>query len=664
MPLPKSLATLSISRSFTLIAGAAVLVLVGAIGFTIFTARSNMIAMKRIEIRNQVETATTIINGFISRAEKGELSEADAKKQAVAALSAARFDNGNYFIGYDPQGIMLIHANKEYVGTDRSTSQDVNGKFITRELISMAKAGGGYTDYYYPKAGGTEPFLKISYSTYIGKWQWIVASGLYVTDVDQIFAGMLGDLAKLLLPIGLVFVALVVMLSRRASKSLNALAGSMSSIAAGDLKTEIAGLGRQDEVGQMATALQAFKDAAVEKSRIEAEAVQNRSTADAERKRNDDERRGNEAERARAQSEQAGVVRSLAEGLDHLSAGDLTYQITAGFPAEYVKLKDDFNAAIAQLRETMTVISNNTQGIRTGVGEISQASDDLAQRTEQQSSSLEETAVALEEITATVRTTAEGAKHARDVVSSAKADATRSGSVVKDAVEAMSGIEKSSNEISQIIGVIDNISFQTNLLALNASVEAARAGDAGKGFAVVASEVRTLAQRSADAAREIKDLINASSEQVGRGVGLVGQAGQALKQIAEQIVQIDEVVSTIAHSAEEQATGIQQVNTAINDMDQFMQQNAAMVEEATAATHNLAREANELATLMASFRTGSEVAALKQAGAAMRTVAPKPASPKVSAPQSVRQVASAASGGAAAARKPQLGAHADEWEEF
>ncbi len=414
-------------------------------------------------------------------------------------------------------------------------------------------------------------------------------------------------------------VFLAIIIGRSISSPISQLTAVMTGLAAGDKTVEVPS-GHTNEIGQMATAVQAFKDAAIDKERVELEAAEQRGQAEADRRRGDDERRSNEQHRARATKEQEGVVQALAAGLDHLSQGDLTYRIETAFADEYIKLKGDFNAAMTQLQRTMTVISTNTHGIRSGIGEISQASDDLAQRTEQQSSTLEETAVALEEITATVRSTAEGARQAHKAVSLAKSDAARSGVVVKDAVEAMAGIEKSSNEISQIIGVIDNISFQTNLLALNASVEAARAGDAGKGFAVVASEVRTLAQRSADAAREIKDLIQASSEQVGRGVDLVGQAGQALKQIAEQIVQIDGVVSDIAHSAEEQANGIHQVNDAINNMDQFMQQNAAMVEEATAATHNLSQEAGELASLVSRFRTGGEPA-IGQSSAGVRNAA-------------------------------------------
>ncbi len=295
------------------------------------------------------------------------------------------------------------------------------------------------------------------------------------------------------------------------------------------------------------------------------------------------------------------MVTNLAGGLERLASGDLTYRIDAEFPGEYAKLRTDFNGAITQLEDTLRVISHATAGIQSGSNEISSAADDLSRRTEQQAAALEQTAAALDEITATVKTTADGSNHAREVVTNTKTDATHSGEVVRGAVTAMNQIETSSKEISQIIGVIDEIAFQTNLLALNAGVEAARAGDAGRGFAVVASEVRALAQRSAEAAKEIKKLITASSGQVDQGVKLVGEAGKALDRIVTQINEINTVVGEIAASAQEQADGLGQVNTAINQMDQVTQQNAAMVEESTAASHSLLQEANELARLLGRF---------------------------------------------------------------
>jgi methyl-accepting chemotaxis protein len=312
-----------------------------------------------------------------------------------------------------------------------------------------------------------------------------------------------------------------------------------------------------------------------------------------------------ETERAQRAEEQAKVVRGLAQGLSQMAAGNLTARIDEPFPGEYEMLRTDFNNAMNELQEAMSTIVGSAGGIRSGAGEISQAADDLSRRTEQQAASLEETAAALDEITATVRKSAESAKQANTVVAGARADAEASGQVVNGTVSAMAEIEKSAKQISQIIGVIDEIAFQTNLLALNAGVEAARAGEAGRGFAVVASEVRALAQRSSEAAKEIKTLISASSQQVEAGVELVGEAGKALQLIIGKVSEINGLMSEITASAQEQSTALAEVNAAINNMDQTTQQNAAMVEESTAASHSLTKEAEELMGLVSRFKIGA-----------------------------------------------------------
>ena len=302
-------------------------------------------------------------------------------------------------------------------------------------------------------------------------------------------------------------------------------------------------------------------------------------------------------------SERSGVVNSVGQGMAALAAGDLTYRLSDDIPPEYAKLRDDFNAAMIALEETIGTVAATTRSIGASSTEMAQASDDLSQRTERQAASLEQTAAALDEITTTVKATAAGAHQAGIVVTEATSLARRSGEVVAQAIKSMGQIAESSRHIDQIIGVIDEIAFQTNLLALNAGVEAARAGDAGRGFAVVASEVRALAQRSADAAKEIKTLISTSSQQVGDGVGLVGETGQTLESIIAKVDEINAVIGRISASAHEQATGLMQVNTAVNQMDQVVQQNAAMVEQQTAATHSLRTETDALAELVGKFRT-------------------------------------------------------------
>lgn len=372
-------------------------------------------------------------------------------------------------------------------------------------------------------------------------------------------------------------------------------------------------------------------------------------------------RRASEKERAAKAAEQAHVVESLATGLRQFAGGNLTARIDETFSGDYERLRADFNAAGAKLLDTMRSVLTGTRGITSGAGEISQAADDLSKRTEQQAASLEETAAALEEITATVKRTAENAKEASTIVTNAKGAAENGGQIVQTAISAMGEIEQSSKKITDIIGVIDEIAFQTNLLALNAGVEAARAGDAGKGFAVVASEVRALAQRSSGAAKEIKTLIKTSSEQVVTGVKLVGESGQALKRIVDEVSKINELVVEMAQAAQQQSTGIEQVNVAVTQMDQMTQQNAAMVEESTAASRALAGETSELSNLVAYFQVGDQGATAARPRPVAQTASrpiPRPAGRP--APRPARKVNGHAATALAVAEPDEQ----DDWQEF
>ncbi len=418
---------------------------------------------------------------------------------------------------------------------------------------------------------------------------------------------------------------------------------AMRRLAQQDMGVHIPGIGRRDEVGAMAAAVQVFKENGQERLKLEAEAAQFQ-------KELDQKLRDMETTFEAAASEQKIVVDNLAVALSAVAKGDLTARLTQQVAAAYAALKSDFNAAMDTLQSTMQAIAASAASVRSGAGEITAASDDLSRRTEQQAAALEQTAAALDEITATVRKTAEGTAEARQVATASKTDAEHSGAVVRNTVEAMSSIDSSSREISNIIGVIDEIAFQTNLLALNAGVEAARAGDAGRGFAVVATEVRALAQRSADAAKEIKTLISASRQQVENGVQLVGETGTSLGRIAGQISQLNELIANISASAQEQATALNEVNAAVNQMDQVTQQNAAMVEQSTAASHSLAAEAGELARLVGQFQAGQSIAA-----------PPRPA-PKAARPSRIPVHAPAH---APTAKRPApAAAHNEGWDEF
>ncbi len=357
-----------------------------------------------------------------------------------------------------------------------------------------------------------------------------------------------------------------------------------------------------------------------------------------------------EAEQARIAQDQQIVVEGLTTAMSHLSDGDLTFRLNEDFEATYEPVRRNFNAAVDRLQGTIAQVCASTHVIHTRSGEIGSAAEDLSRRTEQQASSLAQTAAALDEITATVVRTSEGAQAAAHAVRAARTDAERSGIVVTDAVAAMSRIETSARQITQIIGVIDEIAFQTNLLALNAGVEAARAGEAGRGFAVVASEVRALAQRSADAAKEIKSLISTSSDEVSTGVRLVGETGEALGGIAVKVAQVADLVAMIAASAQEQSSRLHDVNAAMNQMDVVTQKNAAMVEQSTGASRNLALETHELARLVAQFNVGPQVSARWQAGPGQRAVA------------STRPVRAAGGGALSRSQTETVSDH--EWTDF
>ncbi|MCF3639178.1 methyl-accepting chemotaxis protein [Rhizobium sp. TRM95111] len=471
---------------------------------------------------------------------------------------------------------------------------------------------------------------------------WIVLvdvprSAINAPVMDQTYMMIAGGLIVL----AAVLLGLYAAVRRFVQKPLAGLVHDVTQLSGGQYGNAVSGQDRDDETGAVAKALEGFRHQLADTKRLEADAA-------AQRQLTEEERLRSEAERSASGVLQRDIVARLGDGLSHLSSGDLAFRLSGEFPGEYAKLKTDFNSAMASLEETIQTVNASVGNIGNGTSEISNGAADLSHRTEQQAASLEETAAALDELTSQVNSSADNARVAAQSVEVASADAAKSGEVVQKAITAMHGIEKSSGEISNIIGVIDEIAFQTNLLALNAGVEAARAGEAGKGFAVVAQEVRELAQRSANAAKEIKALINASEVQVREGVDLVGRTGDALKTIAAQVLQINGLIRQISGSASEQAVGLREINSAVNQMDQVTQQNAAMVEETTAASMALNEEAQTLKSLVARFRAGSAVAAPATRSAPAYAPALQRATPVRPVPQ--------VSGNTALAQ--------DAWEEF
>ncbi|QKW97636.1 MULTISPECIES: methyl-accepting chemotaxis protein [unclassified Agrobacterium] len=500
------------------------------------------------------------------------------------------------------------------------------------------------------KADASIQIMSATITTLLDKLAKGVASGS-----DDLSDQTNSTILTSLVVVGVVFAVGIILTLFVASRGITTpiarLRERMVSLAGGETAAEIDGVERKDEVGQMAVAVQVFRENAIERIRLEQETEVNRSMSEKDRIER-------EQQKAREAADVKFAVDNLAAGLSKLSDGDVSYRIDQPFTATLDGVRNDFNMSAEKLQSALTRVAQNAGGIGAGANEIKSAADDLAKRTEQQAAAVEETAAALEQITTTVRDSTKRAQEAGQIVSRAKAGAEQSGEVVRRAVIAMEQISKSANEISNIIGVIDEIAFQTNLLALNAGVEAARAGEAGKGFAVVAQEVRELAQRSASAAKEIKALITTSNDQVQQGVQLVGDTGKALATIVSEVQEINRHVVSIVESAQEQSSGLQQINTAVNQMDQDTQKNAAMVEETNAASHSLAKEVASLNQLLSQFRLAEGAYQQKSQPAPVRSAAGSDRSVASPVRALGRKLASAFSGNAA------LDTSKGDWQEF
>ena len=553
----------------------------------------------------------------------GLVGETNAVGEALAQLIANDVDSS------DPLGVALVEAfgglrpayYKFALARDAATRDDVlkhaatMNKDVAASFFSddqkakFTKAIDAYVASFTAQAKTVEALAALQVQAEENLRRLTTATDAVVLSASQSADATQADLAQMqnqALVIVAAAIAVVVLvcgsasffIGRSLSGPIRRLAAIMRRMAEGDLDAEVEHADRRDEIGGMAKAVLIFKQAGMERVRLEQEAEHSRQAAESERRT----RAGEKAEAAKA--DQA-VVAALGEGLRQLANGDLVARLTVPFASNAEPLRLDFNAAVDRLQAAMVTVEGTTQTIHSRTVEISSSAEDLSRRTEQQAASLEEAAASLGAITTSTTQTAESANHVRGVALAAKADAESGGAVVRQAIEAMASIEQSSKQVAQIIGVIDEIAFQTNLLALNAGVEAARVGDAGRGFAVVATEVRALAQRAAEAAKGIKEQISKSAGQVDRGVELVAGAGKALDRIIERVAELTSAVSAIASSAKDQADGLQHINGAVNVMDRMTQQNAAMVQETTSASVSLANDAAELARLVGHFRTAN-----------------------------------------------------------
>lgn len=513
------------------------------------------------------------LKGVVEQAQRASASGAEAlaaplrfkavsklEEEAQKILTAAG-EEGRAVVVIDAEGVILteVGAPQASTGTLKSLLEDVRASGaaqsdadgLIRGVPVLAGPGGAVL--------GT---LGLVWSAEHALAKTDAATLRIAGTAAVIFLGML--LATLLL------------LRRTLGQPLKSLTAAVDRVAQGDYDSAIGLDGRRDELGQIAGQLKALTETLSQSRRAE------------------------EQRKAKA-AKQSEMVDHLGQALDVLAAGVLTHEIREDFPDEYETLRRNYNRAVDSLRKVVAGVGENASDILRNAEQIASASDDLSRRTETQAATLEQSAAALEELLNSVNAAAENARRAEDSVRRTRSIADQNDEVMKSAVEAMSAIEKSSERIGDIIGVIDDIAFQTNLLALNAGVEAARAGESGKGFAVVASEVRGLAQRSAEAAQQIKELIVGSGEQVEAGVQLVERAGTALRQVVSHVAEVADMVTGIAHGAGEQAEGLNEINVGVANLDTVTQQNAAMVEQSTAAAHMLRSGAMEMSRNLEKF---------------------------------------------------------------
>ncbi|ETD89595.1 methyl-accepting chemotaxis protein [Rhodobacter capsulatus] len=596
-------------------------------------AVSNAYEMREQHLSDVTDTAIGMLIDLEAQVQAGSLSADQARTEAARRLTALRFDKSGYFYVLDHKGVMLVHPTMpDWIGKSQIGFTDPYGKKIFVEMIKIAEtAGSGEVHYHFKKPDTDTPEEKIGFVRDFAPWGWIVGTGSYVTDITAALAHLRN---ASLIAMAVALVALggaATALARTVTGPFGAVNDRMRQMTGGDTESPVPCTDARGEVGEMAKALEVFRASLAEKAELErqrrdqeaeiaraeaqardreealrrreqeAEAEAQRAEA-ARRAEREAERQRTEAEREAQMREQMNVVSALAQGLQALSAGDLTARITETFPPAYEGLRHDFNGAIDKVAGLIASIVQTTDVVETEAGQLGSASMELGRRTETQAASLEETAAAMNEMAASVAQSVEGARSAAQAVNRTRATTATGREVVRQTQRAMDDIAQSSDKISRITHVIDDIAFQTNLLALNAGVEAARAGETGRGFAVVASEVRALAQRSSEAAREIAALIDTSSRQVAAGVDLAARSDTALGEIETLVTELDGLLDGIASAAAEQSSGISEVTAAVNQLDQVTQHNAAMFEENSAATQGLLHEARMLKEFSAVFR--------------------------------------------------------------
>ena len=557
--------------------------------------QTELLSARINQLRAITDTAKGIADGLQKKVAAGEMSKDAALSAFSDRVRTMSYDQGQgYVFAYRMDGVAVAVPNSAQLGTNRLDAP-VNGKPVIRNIRDAVQAKGAATIYYdFPRPGAAKASPKVSYAEAFPDWDLFIGTGSYIDDIDAQMAGVVMGMVVGILLLGLLIAGLAVLIARRITKPLGQLQHCMAEVSKGDHDFLTPGLARKDDIGEMARAVEAFRLAGIEKVRLEAEAEVHHQQA-AERLAQV------EAAHELSGKDQKLVVSKLAQGLRELAKGKLRPTIVEFFPESYKSLRMDFNQALSELSSAMLDIRDSSNGVARSADVIADGSAQLAQRAEHQAAMLEETAAAHDQITATVQKTLQASKDAVFAIKEAKSNAENSREVVDKAVDAIRAIEKLSEQIGAITSVIDGLAFQTNLLALNAGVEAARAGESGRGFAVVALEVRALAQRSAEAAKQIRDLTGQSAKAVESGVKLVTSTGANLHWIVDQVADVSRSVEEISASAQEQALALQEVNQAISQLDSVTQQNAHVADLNAKACSDLTSEAVRLAELVEHF---------------------------------------------------------------